>query len=75
MQGKKVGIVISYGLSNVMDSGAKNALQSLFDISKFVGFEIIGIVYGHLENDLERNKTLFDTAKCLGDIINKELSA
>ncbi len=33
LRGKKIGILITYGLSNVIDSGAKNALQSFYDIS------------------------------------------
>ena len=54
LRGKKIGILITYGLTNVMDSGAKNALQSLYDISKFVGVEIIGIVYAAFPALLEK---------------------
>lgn len=75
LRGKKVAIVITYGLTNVMDSGAKNALQSFYDISKFVGLEIIGIVYGSIGDDQERNEALMNRARDLGMAINKEISA
>lgn len=75
LRGKKVGILITYGLTNVIDSGAKNALQSFYDISNFVGVEIIGIVYGSLGDDQEQNEILLNRAKNLGKIINKEILA
>ena len=75
LRGKKIGILITYGLTNVMDSGAKNALQSLYDISKFVGVEIIGIVYGSIGDDQEQNEILLNRAKNLGKIINREILA
>ena len=73
LRGKKIAILITYGLTNVMDSGAKNALQSFYDISRFVGLEIMGIVYGSIGDDQEQNEALLNRAKNLGRIINKEL--
>jgi phosphosulfolactate synthase (CoM biosynthesis protein A) len=64
---------MTYGLTNVIDSGAKNALQSFYDISKFVGLEIVGIVYGSFGDDQEQNQLLLNKAKNLGKKINKEL--
>lgn len=75
LRGKKIAILITYGLTNVMDSGAKNALQSFYDISKFVGLEIIGIVYGSIGDDQEQNELLMNSAKNLGKMINKEFLA
>jgi multimeric flavodoxin WrbA len=75
LRGKKIAILITYGLTNVIDSGAKNALQSFYDISKFVGLEIIGIVYGSIGDDQEQNELLLNRAKKLGKIINKEILA
>ncbi len=72
LRGKKIGILITYGLTNVIDSGAKNALQSFYDISKFVGVEIIGIVYGSFGDDKEQNEALLNRAKNLGRVISKE---
>lgn len=75
LRGKKIGILITYGLTNVIDSGAKNALQSFYDIAKFVGLDIIGIVEGSLGDDQEQNAILLNRAKNLGKIINKEILA
>ncbi len=70
-----VVFIITYGLTNVIDSGAKNALQSFYDISKFVGLEILGIVYGSIGDEQEQNEILLNRAKNLGKIINKEIFA
>lgn len=75
LRGKKICILITYGLTNVIDSGAKNALQSFYDISKFVGLEILGIVYGSLGDEQEQNEILLNRAKNLGKMINKEIFA
>ncbi len=75
LRGKKVAVLMTYGLTNVIDSGAKNALQSFYDISKFVGMEIIGIVYGSFGDDQEQNESLLNRAKNLGKTINKEILA
>ena len=75
LRGKKVAVLMTYGLTNVIDSGAKNALQSFYDISKFVGLEIVGIVYGSFGDDQEQNELLLNKAKNLGRTINKEISA
>ena len=75
LRGKKICILITYGLTNVIDSGANNALQSFYDISKFVGLEILGIVYGSIGDDQEQNEILLNRAKNLGKIINKEILA
>ncbi|MEQ8253777.1 MAG: flavodoxin family protein [Smithellaceae bacterium] len=75
LRGKKVAVLMTYGLTNVIDSGAKNALQSFYDISKFVSLEIIGIVYGSFGDDQEQNELLLNKAKNLGKTINKEILA
>lgn len=75
LRGKKIALLITYGLTNVIDSGAKNALQSFYDISKFVDLEILGIVYGSIGDEQEQNEILLNRAKNLGKIINKEIFA
>lgn len=75
LRGKKVGMLITYGLTNVIDSGAKNALQSFYDISRFVGLEIIGIVDGSFGDDQEKNELLLNRAGNLGRVINKMIFA
>lgn len=73
LKGKKIGILITYGLNNVMDSGAKNALQNIYDISRFVGLEIIGMVEGSFGEDNEKNEMLENKAKAFGRMLYKEL--
>lgn len=75
LRGKKIAVLITYGLTNVMDSGAKNALQSFYDISKFVGLKIVGIVYGSLGDDHDQNELLFNKARDLGRVVRKEILA
>lgn len=75
LRGKKAAILITYGLANVIESGTKNALQSFYDISKFVGLQVIGIVYGSIGDDQEQNELFLNRAKNLGKIINKEILA
>lgn len=73
LKGLKIGILTTYGLSNVIESGAKNALQSFYDISKFVGLEIIDVVYGSFGEDQEKNEILLNRAMNLGRTINKKI--
>jgi multimeric flavodoxin WrbA len=75
LRGKKVGLLMTYGLTNVMDSGAKNALQSFYDIARFVGLEIVGIAYGSVGDDLEQSEVVLNRARKLGAAINKEMLA
>lgn len=73
LKGLKIGILTTYGLSNVIESGAKNALQSFYDISRFVGLEILDVVYGFFGDDQEQNEIMLNRAKNLGRIINKKI--
>jgi len=73
LRGKKIAILITYGLTNVIDSGANNALQSFYDIARFVGLEIIGIVHGSIGDDQDQNELLLNRAKNLGKTINREI--
>jgi multimeric flavodoxin WrbA len=75
LKGKRVAILLSYGLENVMESGAKNALQSIYDISRFVGLKVIGIVDGSFSAKETENETLLDSAKKLGIRISNEKTA
>jgi len=58
-----------------MESGAKNALQSIYDISRFVGLKVIGIVDGSFSAKETENETLLDSAKKLGIRISNEKTA
>jgi multimeric flavodoxin WrbA len=75
LKGKIIGVIITYGLTNVIDSGAKNALQSFYDISQFVGLKILDMVYGSIGDDQEQTEMLLNRAKNLGKRINSEIQA
>jgi len=44
--GKRIGVLLTYGDSDVFNSGAVNALRTLQDAYNYVGAEIVGMVYG-----------------------------
>jgi multimeric flavodoxin WrbA len=46
MKEKKFGLIITYGGDDVYDSGGINAINNFKDISNYVGFELVEIVYG-----------------------------
>lgn len=73
LKGKNVAMLITYGLDNVMESGAKNALQSFYDISKFVGLKIAGIVYGSIGDNDKENDILLHKARSLGELVGANI--
>ena len=75
LKGKKVAMLLTYGLENIMESGAKNALQSFYDISKFVGLEIVGIVYGSIGDNDKENDILIHKARSLGELVSTNILA
>lgn len=75
LKGKKVAMLITYGLENIIESGAKNALQSFYDISKFVGLKIKGIVYGAIGDNNKENEILLNKARSLGELISTNILA
>ncbi len=68
LTGKKVGILMTYGDTDVFGSGGVNALRSLQDMCSFVRAEIVGIVHGHAEKagDVKNNPGLLEEAYRLG---------
>lgn len=75
LNGKKVALLLTYGLENIMESGAKNALQSFYDISKFVGLKIVGIVYGSIGDNKKENDILLNKARDLGELVSANILA
>ena len=75
LKGKNVAVLITYGLDNVMESGAKNALQSFYDISKFVGLKIAGIVYGSIGDNDKENDIVLHKARSLGELVGANIVA
>ena len=72
-KGKKFGIVLTYADEDPFSSGAVNALRTFQDALRFVGAEIIGLVYGSAwkAGEIKKNKNLLKKAYQLG----KDLAA
>ena len=66
--GKRVGIAMSYGDSDPFNSGCVNALRTFQDAFRYVGANIVGMVYGSSEKpgEIKSNQPLMDQAEALG---------
>lgn len=71
--GKKFGVVLTYGDVDPFASGAVNAIRTFQDMSRFLGSEIVGLVYGsaHAAGEVAENAVLMKQAYNLG----KDLAA
>ncbi len=69
LAGKRVGVALSYGGSDPFGSGAVNALRAFQDAFRYVGAEIVGMVYGSATEpgEIKENKELMDKAYQLGE--------
>jgi len=68
LAGKRIAIAMSYGDSDPFNSGCVNALRTFQDAYRFVGANIVGMVYGSAEKPggIESNQALMDEAEALG---------
>jgi multimeric flavodoxin WrbA len=73
LEGKKVGIVLTYADSDPFTSGAVNALRTFQDAFRYVRAEIVGTVYGSAwgAGEIRQNRELMEKAFQLG----KQLAA
>ncbi len=53
LAGKKLGVVLTYGDDDLYLSGAINAIRTFQDMSRYVGAEIAGFVYGSASRPAE----------------------
>jgi multimeric flavodoxin WrbA len=69
LAGKRIAIAMSYGDSDPFNSGCVNALRTFQDAYRFVGANIVGMVYGSAEKPggIESNQALMDEAEALGE--------
>ncbi len=69
MKGKRIGIVLAYGDSDPFNSGAVNAIRTLQDAYRYIGAEIVGIVYGSASKrgEIRSNLNVMDEAYQLGE--------
>ncbi|MDD5081919.1 MAG: flavodoxin family protein [Dehalococcoidales bacterium] len=68
LQGKRIGIVLTYGDSDPFNSGAVNALRTFQDAFNYIGAPIVGMVYGSAlkAGDIKQNRDLMAKARELG---------
>jgi len=66
--GKQIAIAMSYGDSDPFKSGCINALRTFQDASRYVGADIVGMVYGSAEQpgEIASNQSLMQEAEDLG---------
>jgi len=68
LAGKRFGIVMTYADADPFVSGAVNALRTFQDACRFLGAEIVGMVYGSAwrAGEILRNKSVMKEAYALG---------
>ena len=68
MKGKRIGIVLTYGDSDPFNSGAVNAIRTFQDAYRYVGADMVGMVYGSASEpgEIAANHDLMNEAFELG---------
>ena len=68
LEGKNIGIILTYADADPFSSGAVNALRAFQDAFAFIGASIKGMVYGSASKagEVRGNKTLMKNARALG---------
>ena len=69
LTGKRIGIVLTFADSDPFSSGAVNALRTFQDAFRYLGSEIVGMVYGSAWNagEIRSNADVMDQAYRLGE--------
>lgn len=68
LAGKRIGIVLTYGDSDPVSSGAVNAIHAFQDMFRYIKAPIVGMVYGSAMNagDIQNQPGLLEQAYKLG---------
>jgi len=68
LRGKKIGIILTYADADPFRSGAVNALRSFQDSFRYIGAEIVDMVYGAASQagEIRKNVELMASAVELG---------
>jgi len=68
LRGKQIGIVLTYGDTNLYTSGGINAIHTFESMFRYIGAEIVGMVYGTANQigDAEKQPELMEHAYKLG---------
>jgi len=74
LAGKKFALLLSYADADPFLSGAVNALRTFQDALRFIGAELVGMLYGSASKagEIKNNKTLMAEAYALGREIAAE---
>ncbi|MBC8333844.1 MAG: flavodoxin family protein [Anaerolineales bacterium] len=66
--GKEIGIILTYGDTDLHNSGGINAIRTLEDTFRYIGAKIVGIVHGTADGvgDAEKDPELMKRAFNLG---------
>jgi multimeric flavodoxin WrbA len=68
LEGKSIGIVLTYGDTDPFTSGAVNAMRTFQDAFRYAGAEIVGMVYATASEagEIEKNREVMERAYALG---------
>jgi multimeric flavodoxin WrbA len=68
LEGKRIGIILAYADPDPFVSGAVNALRTFQDAFRYVGADIVGMVYGSASKagEIKQNKDVMEKAYQLG---------
>jgi multimeric flavodoxin WrbA len=71
LRGKQIGIVLVYGDTDLYTSGGINAIRTFESMFRYLGAEIVGMVYGTAMDvgDVEKQPELMERAHRLGQRI------
>jgi multimeric flavodoxin WrbA len=74
MSNKKIGIILTYGDTDLYSSGAINAIHTFETMCRFLKSEIVGIVHASANDigDIEKHPETLHQAYDLGQILGKE---
>jgi multimeric flavodoxin WrbA len=71
LRGKQVGILMTYGDTDLYTSGGINAIHTFESMFRYIGAEIVGMVYGTANEigDVEKQPELMERAYRLGQVL------
>jgi multimeric flavodoxin WrbA len=66
--GKRIAVAMSFGDADAFNSGCVNALHTFQDAARYVGANLVGMVYGSADKpgEIKSNTALMQQAKALG---------
>jgi multimeric flavodoxin WrbA len=66
--GKRIAVAMSFGDEDVFNSGCVNALRTFQDSARYVGANLVGMVYGSADKpgEIQSNTALMQQAEALG---------